>query len=63
MRIQPRLKGIKRMPAWTSLHPKLRSIIIHDARKFDCSPSFVVATALSEFFKFRLQPDYRINKD
>jgi hypothetical protein len=58
MRIQPRLKGIKRMPSFSSLHPKLKEIILHDAHKFDVSPSFVIATALAEFFNFKNQPKY-----
>ena len=63
MRIQRRIKGIRRLPAFSSLHPKLKEIILHDARKFDVSPSFVMATALGEFFKVRMQEDYRVNPD
>jgi hypothetical protein len=58
MKFQPRIKGIKRMPSFSSLHPELKKIILSDARRFKCSPSFVMATALAEFFKFRAQPKY-----
>lgn len=51
-KIAPRVKG-GRTPKSSGLHPKVARIVNQTAREFNCSKSFVIATALSEFFKVK----------
>jgi hypothetical protein len=57
-RSQTRIPGLRRLPGWTCLHPNLKRTILKEALKFNCSPSFVIATALGNFFDMHYEKYY-----
>lgn len=57
-RIQPRIKDIIREPSNSSLHPELKKKVLQDAKAFNVSPSWVVATAIAHFYSFKQQPRF-----
>lgn len=48
---QPRLAhGVTRIPAFSSLHPKIQRHVEAEAKRYQCSKSFVIAVALADTF-------------
>ena len=56
---QPRIPGILRLPKGSSLLPKLAKAVEKEAKRWDCSPSFVIATALGYALGVDEQADYK----
>lgn len=48
LRTQPRIAGASRIPSYSSLLPQLRRAVDAEARRFNVSRSFVIATALGD---------------
>lgn len=55
---QPRVKGVKRTPRYTTLIPGLNQRILKDAREENVSCSWVVAVILADHYHMQT-PDYR----
>lgn len=51
-RTQTRIKGIRRIPSATCILPQLRSEVEYCSHHFKVSRSFVIATALADYFGF-----------
>lgn len=50
MRSQPRLKKGRRDPLPSCVDPRIRAAVQRDAMRWDCSRSWIIATALAAFY-------------
>ena len=58
MRIQPRLKKGTRDPLPSCVDPRVKAAVERDARRWECSRSWIIATALAAFYDIDIvKPD------
>lgn len=50
MKSQPRLKKGHRDPLPSCVDPRVRAMVAKEAKKWDCSRSWIVAVILSDFY-------------
>lgn len=62
MKIQPKVRGVTRKVKSTRLLPSLSSMLRAEARRFNVSESFVLATAFSFVAGDKRQPQYRLHE-
>lgn len=62
LKSQPRIKGIKRIPSYSGMHPDVKYGIKSIARKEDKSVSWVMAEIISDYFNIDCMTGKKIHK-
>lgn len=62
MRIQPRIKGIKRITVSAAAHPRLLQQLKHESKMFNVSKGWILMYAYSRMSGFKEQPDYKLHE-
>lgn len=61
MRCQPRLK-VKREPLPSCVIKSIREAVERDARRWECSRSWIIATALAAFYDIDIVQPFEVKK-